>query len=141
VVARDGIEPPTPAFSRAPYQWTEVAWNQRNRLKRKLLAQCRFRINWDYLGCFPPQVVPVLFPGSSPLVRAPEGEEVLPCHNFEYAMGSIFLLDERSRPLRCTVDLSFVLREAVDPLLRETPIATMIKKPIGQPCWVDILKG
>ena len=32
-----------------------------NTLKRNLLVQCRFRIVWDHLGCFPPWVVPVLF--------------------------------------------------------------------------------
>jgi hypothetical protein len=28
-------------------------------IERKLLAQCRFRIVWDHLGWFHPQVVPV----------------------------------------------------------------------------------
>jgi hypothetical protein len=31
-------------------------------LKQKLLTRRRFRIVWDHLGWFPPQVVPVLFP-------------------------------------------------------------------------------
>jgi hypothetical protein len=31
-------------------------------IETKALSECSFRIVWDHLGWFPPQVVPVLFP-------------------------------------------------------------------------------
>lgn len=61
VLARDRIEPPPPAFS-VPLPMDLSGLELADRLKRKLLEQCRFRIVWDHLGWFPPQVVPVLFP-------------------------------------------------------------------------------
>jgi hypothetical protein len=62
--ARDGIEPPQ-AFSGAlPMDLSGL--KSADRLKRKLLVPCRFRIVWDHLGWFPPQVVPELFPASKP---------------------------------------------------------------------------
>jgi hypothetical protein len=44
-----------------------------------MLEQRRFRIVWDDLGSFPPQVVPVLFPPAVPLVTDPQLREGYPC--------------------------------------------------------------
>ena len=44
MVARDGIEPPTPAFSGPPTEFSQVVWNQRIQLMGKSLCRGRFRM-------------------------------------------------------------------------------------------------
>jgi hypothetical protein len=50
VVARDGIEPPTPAFSGPPTERKQVVWNQRKSLMQEELQHALFRMVWDSFG-------------------------------------------------------------------------------------------
>jgi hypothetical protein len=61
MVARDGIEPPTPAFSGLPTDPAKGLWNQRNLLIWRALLGRHFRIIWDQFGCFGVFRVRVLF--------------------------------------------------------------------------------
>jgi hypothetical protein len=56
-VAREGIEPPTPAFSGPPTDAAKWLINQRKRLIKNELDDCRFRTMWDDLGCFGPSML------------------------------------------------------------------------------------
>ena len=60
----------------------------------KDVIAARFRIVWDHLGWFPPQVVPVLFPRSWNHSYARWSLRVSVRQLFEYATGCIFLPDE-----------------------------------------------
>jgi hypothetical protein len=64
MVARDGIEPPTPAFSGPPTNGPS-GLESADPGETKALSAKLIRIIWDHLGCFPSQDVPVLFPPSS----------------------------------------------------------------------------
>jgi hypothetical protein len=45
-----------------PLPMTQVAWDQRTRWIQKTLEQRRFRIVWDHLGWFLPQVISRIVP-------------------------------------------------------------------------------
>ncbi len=64
MVARDGIEPPTPAFSGLltdNAKWFRISAGDQ---LEKELRESDFRTDWDHLGCFRPADVPLLFPPS-----------------------------------------------------------------------------
>ncbi len=50
VVARDGIEPPTPAFSGPPTDPDKGLWNQRKLLIWRSLSDHRFGLIWAQFG-------------------------------------------------------------------------------------------
>jgi hypothetical protein len=60
-VARDGIEPPTPAFSGPPTDMAKWFKIQYSSLSQQQLRVPSFRITWDDLGCFWPFDVRLLF--------------------------------------------------------------------------------
>ena len=64
LVARDGIEPPTPAFFRAADQLR--VWNRCKPMAESHLPERPSRIFWDQLGYFRLGDVPVLFPACRP---------------------------------------------------------------------------
>jgi hypothetical protein len=61
VVARDGIEPPTPAFSGPPADPDKGLWNLRNLFREKSLSESRFGLSRAQFGCFRAFRVRVLF--------------------------------------------------------------------------------
>jgi hypothetical protein len=69
MVARDGIEPPTPSFS-GPLPMDLSSFESADPVETKAVSAAPISIVWDHLSWFLPQVVPVLFPRSSPLVVA-----------------------------------------------------------------------
>ena len=52
VVARDGIEPPTPAFSGSPADGSEMAWNLRKCLMQWRLQKRSFGMIWAGMCLF-----------------------------------------------------------------------------------------
>jgi hypothetical protein len=66
MVARDGIEPPTPAFSGPPTDAAKRLKTQRKRLIESQLHDFRFRTMWDDLGGFRLFDVRVLFGSAQP---------------------------------------------------------------------------
>jgi len=50
VVARDGLEPPPPAFSRPPTDLGKGVWNQRNVLIERNFFDSTLRTIWDQFG-------------------------------------------------------------------------------------------